>query len=97
MRNVVLIENIAEILKSGSVVLFCCSVLGNLGNTYRANGEYMKAQEILENVLSVMRKHPETDNFFLANSELYCNVCFMFMILDLNPVNSELDCMIHTA
>ena len=82
MRNVVLIENIAEILKSGFVVLFCSSVLGNLGNTYIANGEYMKGQEILENVLSVERKHLETHNLSLAYSELYCNVCFMFMILD---------------
>ena len=82
MRNVVLIENIAEILKSGFVVLFCCSVLCNLGETYILNGEYMKAQAILENLLSVVRKHPETHNLSLANSELYCNVCFMFMILD---------------
>ena len=82
MRNVVLIENIAEILKSGFVVLFCSSVLCNLGNTYRANGEYMKAQAILENLLSVERKHPETDSLSLATSELYCNVCFMFIILD---------------
>ena len=82
MRNVVLIENIAEILKSGFVVLFCCLVLGNLGETYIANGEYMKAQAILENLLSVMRKLPETHNLLLAASELYCNVCFMFMILD---------------
>ena len=82
MRNVVLIENIAEIVKSGFVVLFCCLVLHNLGETYRLNGEYTKAQAILENVLSVMRKHPETHNLLLPNSELYCNVCFMFMILD---------------
>ena len=82
MRNVVLIENIAEILKSGFVVLFCSSVLGNLGETYFLNGEYVKAQAILENLLSVERKLPETHNLSLAYSELYCNVCFMFMILD---------------
>ena len=82
MRNVVLIENIAEILKSGFVVLFCCLVLRDLGETYILNGEYMKAQAILENLLSVMRKHPETHNLLLTKSELYCNVCFMFMILD---------------
>ena len=82
MRNVVLIENIAEILKSGFVVLFCYLVLYILGETYIANGEYMKAQAILENLLSVERKLPETHNLSLAASELYCNVCFMFMILD---------------
>ena len=64
------------------MVPFCCSVLHNLGDTYIRNGEYMKAQAILENLLSVMRKHPETHNLSLADSELYCNVCFMFMILD---------------
>ena len=82
MRNVVLIENIAKILKSGFVALFCYLVLYILGETYIANGEYMKAQAILENVLSVERKHPETHNLSLAYSELYCNICFMFMILD---------------
>ncbi|XP_062513151.1 uncharacterized protein LOC134188950 isoform X2 [Corticium candelabrum] len=52
-------------------------VLRDLGETYILNGEYMKAQAILENLLSVMRKHPETHNLLLTKTLYSLGHCYL--------------------